>query len=212
MTTSTTTPKLFSFVPSFSIRQPHTNRVRGLLELDDGSIVSCSADNTAKRWLLRGSNGKVLLENGTYLGHRDWVECAIQIDDNTILTGSHDRTVKVWNTTTCECLNTLNANVFCLLKKKNNSSFICGLGDDVRRISDLSHISSFTVHFEIIYCLCELEDGSLVTGSDNNWRRWDERGTRLQTFTGHSDRISGVICLERDVFLSSSYDGRVKLQ
>ena len=42
-------------------------------------------------------------------------------------------------------------------------------------------------------------------------KRWDEKGTVLQTFSGHSDFIRKVIELNRDTIVSASNDTTVKM-
>ena len=51
-TMTTTSPQLlFEPTPSASFSNPHKEHVNALVELNDGSFVSCSFDNTAKRWV-----------------------------------------------------------------------------------------------------------------------------------------------------------------
>ena len=114
--------------------------------------------------------------------------CAVEKDDNTFITGSGNSTLKAWNTTTCECLDTLQTSspVCCLLKTKDNSRFVCGLlgSVELRRVSDLGVLSlSFNIHVWSTlwvgrWFICEC---SMVT-----MKRWDEKGRVLQTFSGHS--------------------------
>jgi len=158
---------------------------------------------------------KTLRLLGTYVGHTSEVWCAMEKDDNTLITGSCE--MKVWNTTTCKCLSTLLmfSAVWSLLKKKSKSSFVCGMENgtiEIRRLSDLGLLSSFKMHSREIFSICELEDGSFVSGShDKLLKRWDETGRVVQTFSGHSHWIYKVIELKNDIIVSASEDKTVKM-
>jgi len=188
--------------------------VKALVELSDGSFVSCSSDKTAKRWLSSHSNN-VLQLLGIYKGHTLNISCAMEKDDNTLLTGSFDETIKVWNKTSCECLLTLQMGslVSCLMKTKDQTRFVCGLYDgrvEVRRMCDLEVISSINIKHDVL-STCELEDGTFVSAADTMLRRWDVTGTVLQTFSGHSHYINRVVELMRDLIVSASDDFTIRM-
>jgi len=128
---------------------------------------------------------------------------AIEKDDNTFITVSYDKTLNIWNKTSCECLSSLPMSnyVYGLLKTKDSTRFVCGLGGggvEMRLVSNLGLISSFKIHDnDYVMSMCELEDGSFVSGARSTMRRWNETGTVLQTFSGHSDSIQRVIELKR---------------
>jgi len=83
---------------------------------------------------------------------------------------------------------------------------------EMRRVNDLGVISSFKLHSKAVTCICELEDGSFVSGSlDNKMKRWDGSGRVLQIFHGHSKPITGVIELKRDVIMGSSVDNTMTM-
>ena len=217
--TTTTSPQLIEPTPFVSLHDPHDFFVHTLVALTDGSFLSCSQDNTTKRWwrpttITTTNNNLRLL--GTYKGHTSSVWCAVEKDDNTLVTGSDD-TLKIWNTTTCECLDTLpmSLSVRCLLRKKDKSCIVCGFATgevELRRVSDLGVLSSLKLHRNLpVLSICELEDGSVVSGVYNTMIRWDEKGTVLQAFSGHSNCINRVIKLNSDVIVSASLDGKVKM-
>jgi len=169
----------------------HTKQIRTLLELEDGSIVSCSLDGTAKRWLLlskkspnnSSSNDTKTANNttddgsvqllGVYEGHSGAVWGVVEKDYDTIITGGEGGLLKVWDKTTCRCLETVDLNtpnIYCLLKTKDNSRLICSLSDgwvEVRQLSDLALINIFEIYSAsstAVHPICELVDegGSVV--------------------------------------------------
>jgi len=55
-----------------------------------------------------------------------------------------------------------------------------------------------------------LEDGTFVSSSeDRSVKRWDENGTVLRTFAGHTHRIKSVIELINDILVAMSWDSIV---
>lgn len=83
----------------------------------------------------------------------------------------------------------------------------------MRRVSDLGVIITLKLHrrMDRLWSLCELRDGSFVTAAGKNLKRWDEKGTTLQTFSGHSEDVRKVIELKSDVIVSGSEDFTVKM-
>jgi len=210
--TTTTTTKSSLYVESTPLLSCETTAkwVGGIVVLKDDSLVLCSSDNTARRWMLidqnnnngngndfsndnKNNNNQTLQLLGTFVGHSQNIRGVVEKDDNTIITGSIDKTMKVWNKTTCQCLKTLELDVSIsrVVKTKNNSCLICGFFDGVvqmRGTTDLELLSSFKPHSAVIWSICELKDGSFVSGSDDGMvKRWNEAGEVLQSFPGDSD-------------------------
>jgi WD40 repeat protein len=72
--------------------QGHSNWVRCVVQLSDGSICSGSGDNSLKIWNV--SNGECLK---TLQGHSGNVICVVQLSDGSICSGSNDNSLKIWN-------------------------------------------------------------------------------------------------------------------
>jgi len=130
---------------------------------------------------------------------------AAEIDENTFVTsGLFDYTLMVWNKTTCECLRSIETSaVLCMIRTKNKLRIACGEYDGVvemRRISDLYVVSSFKVHSCGVLSICELEDGSFVSGSnDETIKRWNDNGEVLQTLYVDSTTARVVLELQSDI-------------
>jgi len=182
-----------------------------LVGLSDGSFVTCSLDNTAKRWLINETDNTLRLA-GTFVGHSHSVMCAVEKDRNSIITGSIDKTIIVWDTSTFELLDTINVGrvIYCLMKTNDSTKIVYGLSNGVigfRESSNLDLISSFKCHTRSVLCLCELEDGSFVSGSeDKTLKRWNSEGTVLQSFAGHSSPVRHVIELNNNTIVSGTDD------
>jgi len=206
--------------PLVSFDSPHVrgNRVLDLIELDDGSFVTCSSDNTVKRWAISNNNGvKSLQLVGTYDGTGDYLLCVMEKDNDVLITG-HQWTLTQWNKQTCEQINVIETlfGVRSLVRTKNKLKVACGLINgsvEMRRLNhDLSLISSFPLHKKEVSSISELQDGSFISASsDNMIKRWNDKGIILHTFKGHKHFISRVIQLQSDVIVSTSDDWTIKM-
>jgi len=192
------------------------------LELNDGTIISCSADTTAKRWKIIRDSAEVQCV-GRYEGHSKPVFCAVEKGNNNVLvTGSADETLKEWDIASCECIgsHSTQSGVTALIQTRDRSNIVCGLYNgtiEVRNTSELSVVvSQFCFHsIHAVWSLCELRDGTFVSGDQSgNLKRWknDKEGGEekvFQHFNGHGKRINQVIELRNDVILSASNDRKV---
>jgi len=75
----------------FAFNEPHSNVVREIIELQDGSLISCSDDKHVKRW---STNGQPLNSFG---GHTNAVHCVLELDETTLVSGGGDQTIRLWN-------------------------------------------------------------------------------------------------------------------
>jgi len=157
-----------------------------------------------------GNYSKVPKLLGTFVGHTGDVTGVVEKGDgNTLITAS-DVSLIEWNMTSYQSTNTVTVSspLTCMIMTKNNSSVVCGSYYgmmEFRRLSDLHLITSyFKAHKREIGCLCELKDGSIISASFGEMKRWDTNGGLMQTFQGHTERICRVIELKSNVILSAS--------
>jgi len=190
----------------------------------DGSFVSGCDCTPAKRWFLldddtdnndnnRNQGIQLVCTYGTpsKLEGYFFID-AVELDNDTFLTvcRSNYTYLQLWNKTTSECLRSSEPDygINCLISTKNKLHIVCGRYDgfiEMRRIDDLKCISSFGVHSRAVVCICELSDGSFVSGfRDSTIKRWNEKGIVLQTFSGHSEAVVKVIELRSDIIVASS--------
>jgi len=153
---------------------------------------------------------------GVYSGHV-LVNGVAEINDKTFVTAGD--TLRVWNKTTSECLRCLPTpcSVSCMIRTKDKLCIVLGMTNGIveirRNDSDLSVISSFTVHSsDRVCCLCELTDGSFVSGGlHDRMKRWDANGKILQSFSEHSSSTIRVIELTSDIIVASAGDKKVTI-
>eukprot|EP01102_Stenamoeba_stenopodia_P006820 TRINITY_DN1905_c0_g1_i1.p1 TRINITY_DN1905_c0_g1~~TRINITY_DN1905_c0_g1_i1.p1 ORF type:complete len:396 (-),score=72.02 TRINITY_DN1905_c0_g1_i1:38-1165(-) len=184
-------PLSYPFI-SFCDDIPHTEHVFGIVQLMDNTLLSCAFDCTIKRWTVDGC----LLT--TFIGHSCHVWCVMEVDENTFISGSADMTIKVWNLTTGQCFHTISTTTtaFCLLRLKNNNTFL--YGREERRLGGNYELLHTLDDSNGVVCLCELNDGRVVSGSGCVLKVWDmNTKTVCLTLTGHSGTIWKVIELKR---------------
>jgi len=145
------------------------------------------------------------------------VTCAILLDDNAFYTGSIDSTLKKWDIASGECLDSsyIGSSVVCLTRTKDKSKVVFGNSDgstEFRTKEELKILSTLFIHSDPVYCICQLEDGSFVSGSYKELSRWSENGTVLQTFN-HSQRqrVRQVIGMNGGAVIVSAADDILKV-
>jgi len=124
--------------------------------------------------------------------------------------------LKVWDTKTLESLNSVAVSrdtVTCMVWNRDKTTVYCGTtsGKIQRRTaSKLQLESSYHHHFRgAVTCICELSDGSFVSGGEDRYiYQWGNG--RVTEFEGHSWTITSLIELKEDVIVSASADNILK--
>jgi len=148
----------------------------------------------------------------------------------TLIMGSTDRRLEEWDMTSYHgsCINSVEVrdSVHSLIQTKRRtvtmetksmnkmkmkmkkSRLVCGMGGGVIEMRELNTLrlkKSFKLHTSIVSALCELSDGSFVSGADDQaLLRWDEDGTVLQTLCADLNGVQRVIELNPNVFVSAA--------
>eukprot|EP01102_Stenamoeba_stenopodia_P011632 TRINITY_DN3595_c0_g4_i1.p1 TRINITY_DN3595_c0_g4~~TRINITY_DN3595_c0_g4_i1.p1 ORF type:complete len:338 (-),score=55.71 TRINITY_DN3595_c0_g4_i1:92-1105(-) len=197
-----------------SFEDAHSDTVRDIIELRDGSLVSCSYDGSIKRWTARG---KLLT---SFDGHECQVTCLTELDDTSFISGAIDNSLKVWHKTTGQCLHKIQMcdEVWSLLRLKHSDTFLCGIyGGEIEEKSAMGNYETLhTLHNHELHvtCLCELSNGDVVSSSfDHTLKVWNMKSrTVVHNLEGHSDYVHGVIALkDNKTVASASYDMTVRI-
>eukprot|EP01102_Stenamoeba_stenopodia_P010792 TRINITY_DN3280_c0_g1_i1.p1 TRINITY_DN3280_c0_g1~~TRINITY_DN3280_c0_g1_i1.p1 ORF type:complete len:299 (-),score=61.85 TRINITY_DN3280_c0_g1_i1:19-915(-) len=209
-----------SLYPVLSFRRAHSVKVKSIIQLRDGTIVTSSYDQVIKRWSVEGHllNSYVdeqSPDDGTKLSSS--TPCSlVEVDDNTFFSGSHS--LKLWNKTTGQLLQTLSTTVdypvWCLLRLNNNNTFLCGMEAifEERELKDKYEIiSTIDVKSSSVVSLCELSSGSsdghtvVVVGLWKKLKVWDlNTRAMMQVLKGHTNWVHTVIELR------GSQDSQIK--
>jgi len=143
-----------------------------------------------------------------------YVLCAAEKDDKTLVTASAGGGLKEWNMESYECINSiqLDFTVRAMLQTRSRLYIVCGSDNgtiEIRRSNDLRAVVSSFKFQTTVRTICELTDGSFVSGcEDTELKRWNRNGTVLQTFD-HSNVLK-VMELKSDVIVSAT-DANLKV-
>lgn len=203
---------------------PNTGYVSGILELNDGTLLcSCYDHNIMRigRWSTEA--GHHLINSFSMKTDNNRISCLMDMDNNTTFISGSMNTIKVQSMTNGGCILAIPAvdMVWCLLRLRNNSSFLCGMACgrmEERKLGDnYDTLHVLDDHSSGVFCLCELSNGCVVSGSrDKTLKVWNmNTKTVLNTLTGHSAAIWRVIELKmrRDKLMiaSGSEDHTVRI-
>jgi WD40 repeat protein len=140
----------------------HTDRVKGVLVLADGRILSWSWDSSLRLW--DAQSGQCLAE---LHGHRGHVEGALALTDGRILSWSVDSSLRLWDAQRGRCLAVLEGDSKLLdpIISANNCV------DFVRALEESSP------HW--VQGALALADGQILSWSSNSLRLWDGKSGRI---------------------------------
>lgn len=192
-------------LPRLVIENTHSKFLNQLLELPDGTLLSCCGStfdpaDHIKRWTVTndGEDGSVKHRLISSLPlHKFGVKSLALWNEDLVLSGSIDKTVKLWNYKTKDCVRVIedehyNSEVFSITKLRNQLNHDEG---DLIVGYYRGHIERWDVmnqrcvkvfdnkHSEAVVELLELTNGTLVSSSfDCEVKAWDVgRGACLRT-------------------------------
>jgi len=199
--------------PSVTYGDIHKEFVMDIIQLSDGSLLSCSYEGTIKRW--SPDNGQLI---NVFVGHSETVASLMEIDDNTFRSGSTDTSVRVWDKATGKRTDISylpGTALMSQLSLRDGTSFLWGLatGPIYMMNKNTSGGASLDGHTACVTCMCELSNGDVVSGSADMtlrvWNLWRRRA--IHTLTGHSEWVQKVIELKDKTVASASDDDTVRI-
>lgn len=120
----------------------------------------------------------------TLLGHEDNINSLVQLQDGRLLSGSSDHTLRVWDLTSNSCVAVLNghhdhvpAQVYDVIQLKDGRVVSCKRNEDtsilVWDLASEAVLQALQGHTDQVFALAQLEDGRIVSGSqDETIRVW----------------------------------------
>ena len=149
----------------------HTDRVRSLVALADGCVVSGSWDNTLRVWNAATGECERTLE-----GHTGVVRSLVALADGRVVSGSVDKTLRVWNAATGECERTLEGHTdeVTSLVALADGRVVSGSWDKTLRVWNAATGEcerTLEGHTGVVRSLMALADGRVVSGSDDKTLR-----------------------------------------
>lgn len=157
-------------------------------------------------------------------GHSNFVSSVCVIDPSErnpkgyIITGSNDNTICVYLADETEPLHTITThqNTVCNLRTgKAEGTFLSSSWDLTARLWDVNDLSkpqsTLTGHTAAVWCVADLANGSIVTGSaDKLVIVWTRNGSIQHKLTGHTDCVRDIADIKEDEFLTCANDATIR--
>jgi WD40 repeat protein len=185
-----------------------------LLEFEDNMILTGNELNTISLWNL---NSKQKLND--FNGHEGWITSLVKCDDYYFASSSNDYNIIIWNFREERQFRIIekahDSCVLTLIKLKDDS--ICSSGADFQikkwdwRTGECTFIIIGVQTMKLIRCLCELEDGTLLSGSDDNLITIWKGEEIYKTLEGHEHCIKSICQIDEEHFASGGFDNKIKI-
>ncbi|XP_063925549.1 phospholipase A-2-activating protein [Zophobas morio] len=201
----------------------HSLDVRSVAVTSNNSIVSGSRDKTAKFWSPnRIDTGYTPIQ--TYRDQKNFVIAVLYLEptdeysDGLVVTGGNDNMINVYKPsepfTTFTFKEHSNA-VSCFSKYSTKNSFLSGSWDCSAKLwiaGKPNSVITFTGHSAAIWAIIQLKNSNVVTASaDKTIILWNSNGTRINSLSGHSDCVRGLLDLpELNQFVSVANDATIR--
>ena len=190
----------------------HTKDIRDICQLDNGLVATASSeDQTIILWMIEQQSDKpqqVLVHENTY----KWDKCNICPLSNGHLASGYNYNVIVWNSNTRRQMLTLYVNdSISSLLQLNNGLLAVGTEGKTIWLNDLESgesVMAFKDHPKRIKCMCQLNDNTLVSGSDFTIKMWDVRSGKC-SMTLDPTPIWSMCRLNDGRLLTASFDRKV---
>ena len=189
------------------ILRGHTNVVTCIIQGDGTDVLTCSWDNTIRRW--NSSTRDCLM---IYEGHTEWV-LSILYDEATkrIFSASADMTIIVWNSETGEKIRVMegHCNWVRSLTRVNSTTIASGSCDRTIKIWDMTTLICIKTisNGSMVQSVAATSDGQyVISGShDTNVRVWSvATGQCLHTLSYHTCVVARVAVSPCGRFIASN--------
>lgn len=170
-------------------------------------------------------NGTDYQESAILKGHTNFVSsvCAINPSERypkgLVVTGSNDNYICVYVLGETEPVEKFKAheNTVCNLRSGHaDGTFLSSSWDLSAKLWGLDNLSkplkTFVGHTAAVWCVIDLSNGSVVTGSaDKTVIVWNKNTSSIvHTLTGHTDCVRDAVAISEDTFLTAANDATVR--
>ena len=185
-----------------------------LLEFENNMILIGNNLNNITLWNL---NTKQKMND--FNGHEGWITALVKCDDNYFASSSNDYNIIIWNFREEGQFRIIekahDSCVLTLIKLKDDN--ICSSGADLQikkwdwKTGECTFIIIGVQTMKLIRCLYELEDGTLLSGSDDNLITIWKGEEIYKTLEGHGHCIKSICQIDEEHFASGGFDNKIKI-
>lgn len=188
----------------------HTSIIWDIKLLNDNKIISASDDNTSKIWNLKDKTSVYLYKSKRHISN-------IAVLKNNKVLLAVGKNILLFNLDTKDQESCLDINVWSL-KVLKNGEIAAGLGNGLLYILEITDEIKIKTEFarghkSTINTIIELNNGKLVTSSDeNNLILWDSNDPEsIYLIQGHTDNVTCLCFIEGNKFATVSRDNTLKI-
>ncbi len=193
-----------------TLHKNHTAGITSLELLKDGRLISGSRDSTIKIW--NTTSGQVIK---TLSNHSKSITCLIIIKGRAVISGSEDNTTILWNMNRGDVIKKFSdtSKIQCLALLKDDTLVTGSKLIKLWNIKSGNLIKSLSNHSDSIRSLLVLQDGTLISGSDDKTIKvWNTAtGQVIQTLTKHTSPVWALQILTKESFVSVSTDSEINI-
>jgi WD40 repeat protein len=185
-----------------------------LLEFEPNMILAGTSENNIDLWDLSSQNNE---NEFTFMQHTLWVNCLVRCDDDHFASAGNDALICIWDYKNRQLKYDLKGHIDCILTliKLNNGNLCSGSADLTIKIWDWKNqrlISSIkTPHNKWVKCIYQLNDGTLLSGSENICVWTNQNFTPIKKLCDHKHYIRTLCQIDDNHFASGSFDKTIKI-
>jgi WD40 repeat protein len=204
------------------IFEGHTFRIKGILVLSEGEILSWSVDNTLRIWDAWNGRCKNILK-----GHTKNINGACRLKNGEILSWSDDHTLRTWDCKSGQPVHTFRGHGDKVngAVEVNDTTILSWSDDKLLKSWDIQTsicLSTLSGHTESIKNSILLSNGKILSwaynpdykqeSSDNSLRLWDSHnGNLICILDGHTKAITGATEISGSRVVTWSKDCTLKI-
>ena len=190
------------------------SRILCLLEFENDKILCGTSDNLINLYEINSFNYEFIY---SFIGHTLWVNCLAKVNNNYFASASNDTKIKIWDYFNKKCIKTLEGHEDCILTLiilKNKKHLCSGAADLTIRIWEWEKRNCLHIlkgHEKWVKCVLELDNGIIVSGSDDKSIKLWKNNYNIRTIVEHTNSIRSLCQINKKYFASGSFDFTIKI-
>ena len=185
-----------------------------LLEFEPNMILAGTSENNIDLWDISSQNNEIEF---SFRKHILWVNCLVKCDDDHFASAGNDAIICIWDYKHRELKYHLEGHIDCILTliKLKDGNLCSGSADFTIKIWDwkqkIVNLTIKTSHKKWVKCICQLNDGTLLSGSENICVWSKKYFSPIKNLTDHKHYIRSICQIDDNHFASGSFDKTIKI-